>query len=98
MAKDVGGRGTTSKGGVESTAKEATYLGESLSGGLVLGDSDDVESNGLGQRSALSDGNDVSDLDSESGGAMSREVLVSLLVSRVLGDVVLQERGTIHWK
>jgi hypothetical protein len=72
-----------------------TNLGESLSGSLVLGDSDDVESDGLGERSALTDGDDVADLDSERRRAVGGEVLVSLLVSGVLGDVVLFEQGKV---
>lgn len=67
-----------------------TYLGSSL----VLGDPDDVETDRLGKRAALADGDDVSDLDAESGRAVGSEVLVALLVPRVLGDEVLRERGS----
>lgn len=48
-------------------------------------DSEDVESDGLGERSALSDGDDVSIVDSECWGCVGGEVLVSLLVPSVLG-------------
>jgi len=76
---------------------------ESLGRGLVLGHSDDVESDRLGQWSALAcgsansscrstlaltNGDGVTLLDSEGGGAVGREVLVSLLVSSVFGDEV----------
>lgn len=44
--------------------------------------------NGLGKWSALSDGDDVSFLDSETRGAVGNDVLMSLLVSIVLLDVV----------
>ncbi len=54
--------------------------------GLAL---EDIESDGLGQRSALSDGNDISFLDSLEGrGAVSGDVGVSLLVSAILFDIV----------
>lgn len=53
-----------------------------------LGNSDDVESDSLGERSALSNSDVVSDLDSEGGRAVGGKVSVSLLVPRVLGDEV----------
>jgi len=50
---------------------------------------DDVETDGLGEGSALTDGHDVTLLyTGEGGGAVSGEVLVSLLESVVLLDVM----------
>ena len=50
---------------------------------------DNVEANGLGKGSALTDSHDVTLLNTgESGGAVSGEVLVSLLESVVLLDVM----------
>jgi hypothetical protein len=50
---------------------------------------DDVETDGLGEGSALTDGHDVTLLHTgECGGAVSGEVLVSLLESVVLLDVM----------
>ena len=55
----------------------------------LLLNSDDVESHGLGERSALSNSNDISDLgSSEAWGAMSWQVVMSLLESVVLFDVM----------
>jgi hypothetical protein len=54
----------------------------------------------LGQRTALADGNPVTLLNTESGGDVSRQVLVALLVTVVLGDVVkvftADDDGTVH--
>ena len=54
----------------------------------------------LGERSALANGDLVTLLNTESGRHMSSEVLVSLLVSVVLGDVVevlaADDDGTVH--
>ena len=66
---------------------------ESLGRGLVLGNTDDVESDSLGQWAALTNSDGVTVLDSEGGGAVGREVLVSLLVTPVLGDA----RGQRLW-
>lgn len=62
---------------------------ESLSSSLVLGHSEDVESDSLGKGSALANGDLVAVLDSESGGAVGSEVLVTFLVSAVFGDTDL---------
>jgi hypothetical protein len=59
---------------------------ESLGRRLVLGHTEDVESDGLGQRTALADGDLVAVLNTESGGAVGSEVLVAFLVSAVFGD------------
>lgn len=60
----------------------------------------DVESNGLGDWSTLTDSNDVTDLDTESWGDVSWDVLVSLFVSVVLWNVVQvvssDDDGTVH--
>ena len=62
--------------------------------------SQDVESNSLGERSALANGDLVSDFDSESGRAVDGQVLVSFLVSPVLGDEVQvvpsDDDGSVH--
>jgi len=49
---------------------------------------DDVEANGLSKGSALSDSDDISGTEAEGGGAMSGQVLVTLLKSVVLLDVM----------
>ena len=49
---------------------------------------DDVESNGLGKGTALSDGDNISCLDSEGRTAVGSDVLVSLFETTVLSDVV----------
>jgi len=49
---------------------------------------DNVEANGLGDWSALSDGDDITDLESESWGAVDGHSLMTLLESVVLLDVV----------
>jgi len=55
----------------------------------LLLDSDDVESDGLGERSALADGHDITDSGTGEGGRqMSGHVVMSLLESVVLLDVV----------
>ena len=61
---------------------------------------DDVESDSLGQRTALSDRDDVTLVDGEGRGAMCRDVLVPLLEPTVLADVVevvpADDDGTLH--
>merc|ERR1719253_1659984 len=64
---------------------EGLLAGAGVLGGLV---SDDVEPNGLGEGTALSDSDDVTLLDLEGGRAVSGKVLVTLLETTVLGDVV----------
>lgn len=55
----------------------------------LLLNSDDVESHGLGEWSALANGDDVSDLGSgETWRAMSWQVVMSLLESVILLDVM----------
>ena len=49
---------------------------------------EDVEANGLGERAALSDSDDITGLDTESGGAVDGDVGVALLESVVLLDVM----------
>jgi len=49
---------------------------------------EDVEADSLGKRTALTNSNDVTDLDTESGRAVDSDVLVTLLVPGVLGDEV----------
>lgn len=66
----------------------------------VGSDLQDVESNGLGDWSTLTNGNDVTDLDTESWRNVDWDVLVSLLVSVVLWNVVQvvssDDDGTVH--
>ena len=61
---------------------------------------EDVETDGLGERAALADDDLVTGLDTESGGDVGGEVLVALLVTRVLGDEVevlpADDDGTVH--
>lgn len=76
---------------MEDARSEEAELSLSEAGVLLsLGlDLDDVESDGLGEGSALANSDDVTFLNSgESGGAVSGEVLVSLLESVVLLDVM----------
>lgn len=61
---------------------------ELLGLGSRNGNLDNVESNGLGERSALTNNNNVTFLDTESWGHVSSNVLVSLLVSVVFLDEV----------
>ena len=60
----------------------------------------DIEFDGLGQRTALSDGHDVTLLHWETGAAMSVDVLVTLLETTVLRDVVevvpAYDDGALH--
>jgi hypothetical protein len=49
---------------------------------------DDVESDGLGDWSALANGDDITDLEAESWGAVSGEGLMALLKTIVLFDVM----------
>ena len=63
--------------------------------------SEDVESNSLGERSALSDSHDITFSDSgECRGAVDGEVVVSLLKSVVLLDVMeiisSDDNGSLH--
>jgi hypothetical protein len=61
---------------------------------------DHVEADGLGERSALADSDDVTDLDAERGGAVGGERLVALLESVVLLDIVQvvasDDDGALH--
>ena len=61
---------------------------------------DDVEADGLGQRSALADGHDITDSKSEGWGAVSSDGLVALLKPVVLLDVVkvvaADDDGVLH--
>ena len=50
--------------------------------------SDNVEADGLGERAALADGDDITDLDTEGWGAVDCNVLMALLEPVVLLDVV----------
>ena len=60
----------------------------------------DIEADGLGQGSALADGNDITDSKSEGWGAVSGDSLVALLESVVLDDVVeviaTDDNGVLH--
>ena len=51
-------------------------------------DTENVETDGLGERSALANDDLVTGLNTESGGDVGGEVLVALLVTGVLGDEV----------
>ena len=63
-------------------------------------DLDDVESNSLGDWSTLTNGNNVTNLDTESWGDVDWDVLVSLFVSVVLWNVMQvsssDDNGTVH--
>jgi hypothetical protein len=49
---------------------------------------EDVEADGLGKGTALANSDDITSSDSESGGAVNGNVVMSLLESSVLGDEV----------
>ena len=67
----------------------ALKLGERLDGLAGPGEhAEDVESDRLGEGSALADDDLVTGLDTEGGGDVRGEVLVALLVTGVLGDEV----------
>ena len=68
---------------------------------MFLLDSEDVVSDSLGDWSALSDGEDISDSDSlESWGKMGRKVVMSLLESVIFLDIMevisSQDDGVLH--
>ena len=72
-----------------------------LSGLCALGFvGDDVESNSLRKRTALTDSYDISILHTKGGRAVGGNVLVSLLVTAVLSDVVQvvssDDDGSLH--
>ena len=75
-------------------------LRELLRLGRSNGNLQDVESNGLGDWSTLTNNNNVTFLDTESWGNVSSQVLVSLLVSVVLWNVVQvfssDDDGSVH--
>lgn len=62
--------------------------------------SENIESHGLGDWSALSYGNDITFSDSESWGYVNGEVVMSLLESGILLDVVevisSDDDGSLH--
>jgi hypothetical protein len=69
---------------------------------LVGLDFKDIESDSLGQRSALSNGNNISFMDSLEGrGAVSRDISMSLLVSAILSNIVKiissNDDGSVHF-
>ena len=72
-----------------------------VSDDFVGSDLEDVEMDGFGEGSAFSDDGDVSDLDIESGRAVSGDVSVSFFVSVVFGDVVKvvtsDDDGSLHF-
>jgi len=59
-----------------------------------------IEPNSLGQRTALSDGNNITLLNIERRGAVNSNILMPLLETTVLGDVVkvvpTYNNGTLH--
>ena len=61
---------------------------------------EDVETDSLAKRPALADGNLITLLNTEGGRDVRRQVLVSLLVTGVLGDVVkvfaADDDGSVH--
>jgi len=67
---------------------KAYELFSNVSNDIVWFDFQDVEVNGFRKWSAFSDSDNISFLDSESGGTMSREILMSLFVSVIFFDVM----------
>jgi len=61
---------------------------------------DDIEADGLGQGSALADGHNVTDSESEGWGAVGSDGLVALFEPIVLNDVVevvtTNDNGVLH--
>ena len=66
----------------------------------TAGNSKNVESDGLGERTALTNGDNITLRDTESRRDVGSKVLVALLVTVVLGNVVKvftsQDNGTVH--
>jgi len=62
---------------------------------------EDVEANSFRQRPALTDGNLITLLDTESWGNVCRDVLMTLLITLVLRDVVqvvaADDKGSVHF-
>ena len=56
--------------------------------GTGRNDLEDVETDSLGERAALANGNDITDLDTEGWGAVSGDSLMALLESVILLDVM----------
>merc|ERR1719401_2947229 len=79
---------SSSKENLQKTSLEKTELLARGSEDLILLDSDDVESNGLSERSALTSRDDVTLLDVESWGSMNRTVGMTLLESVEFLDVM----------
>lgn len=75
-------------------------LSELLGLGSSNGNLQDVESNGLGDWSTLTNDNNITFLDTESWGDVGGNVLVSLLVSVIFRDVVQvfssDDDGSVH--
>ena len=71
-----------------------------VSSDLLLLNSEHVESHSLGERSALTDGDDVSCFNSEGGGAVGLETCVSLLESleffNVMQVVSSNDDSSVH--
>ena len=59
-----------------------------ISDNSVLFDTEDIEMNSLGKRSAFSNGDNISLLDSEAWRAVSNDVSMSLLISVILLNIV----------
>lgn len=61
---------------------------------------DNIEADGLGEWSALADGNDITSTETEGWGAVSGDGLVALLESVVLFDevevITADNDGTVH--
>ena len=80
---------------------EKTELLAGVAEHLVGDNLQDVETNRLGERAALAGGDDVTILDGvEGGGAVNRDVAVTLLETVVLLDVVqimlAHDNGVLH--
>ena len=62
---------------------------------------DDVEADGLGERAALANGHDVTDVDTEGGRAVGRDGVMALLEPVILLDVMqvitTDDDGPLHF-
>lgn len=81
----------------ESYLELAEFLNRLASSGQ---NAQNIETDSLGKRSALANGDLIALLDTESGRNMGGEVLVALLITRVLGDEVQvlssDDDGSVH--
>ena len=88
------------KGSMEDQSEEHELFSD-ITDDLVGDDFQNVETDGLAERSAFTDNNDVTFLDSESWWAVDWDVSVSFFVSIVFGNVMKvissDDDGSLHF-